>query len=62
MEAVAVLLGQNTDWASVKTMMVDMNFIDKLKNYDKNNVQDQVLRKLRAIVNKPEFDPYHIGK
>ena len=39
-----------------------MGFIDKLKNFDKNNIAETVLRKLRAIVNKPEFDPYHIGK
>lgn len=43
-------------------MMVDMGFIDKLKNFDKNNVPDTVLRKLRLSINKPEFDPYNIGK
>lgn len=42
--------------------MVDMGFIDKLKNFDKNNVPDTVLRKLRLSINKPEFDPYNIGK
>ena len=39
-----------------------MGFIDKLKNFDKNNVPDTVLRKLRLSINKPEFDPYNIGK
>ena len=43
-------------------MMVDMGFIDKLKNFDKNNVPDTVLRKLRLSINKPEFDPFNIGK
>ena len=43
-------------------MMVDMGFIDKLKNFDKNNVPDAVLRKLRLSINKPEFDPFNIGK
>lgn len=42
--------------------MVDMGFIDKLKNYDKNNIPDAVLRKLRLSINKPEFDPFNIGK
>lgn len=42
--------------------MVDMGFIDKLKNFDKNNVPDTVLRKLRLSINKPEFDPFNIGK
>ena len=39
-----------------------MGFIDKLKNFDKNNVPDTVLRKLRLSINKPEFDPFNIGK
>lgn len=43
-------------------MMVDMGFIDRLKNYDKNNVPEKVLRQVRPIVSKPEFDPINIGK
>jgi len=33
--------------------MVDMNFIDRLRSFDKNAVTDQTLKKLRQVVNKP---------
>jgi dynein heavy chain len=62
LEAVAILLGEKTDWAACKAMMVDIAFIDRLKTYDRNNTADAVLRKLRTITNKPEFDPINIGK
>ena len=39
-----------------------MNFIDRLKTYDKNTVSDNIIRKLKLIINKPEFDPTYIGK
>ena len=55
LEAVCILLGEKTDWASCKSVMVDMNFIDRLKNYDKNNIPDSVLKKIKPYIQKPEF-------
>lgn len=63
MEAVCVLLGEKTDWASIKVTMMEMNFLDRLKNYEKNNIPDQVLKRLRAnYTSKPEFDPVVVGQ
>lgn len=42
--------------------MIDIGFIDRLKTYEKNNIPDGVLRKLRAQTGKAEFDPAYIGK
>jgi dynein heavy chain, axonemal len=33
MEAVCVLLNEKTDWASIKIVMMEMNFLDRLKNF-----------------------------
>ena len=42
--------------------MVDINFIDKLKKYDKDNIPDKALRNLRVLTKRPEFEPETIGK
>ena len=33
----------------------------KFKRYDKNNISETILKKLRIIVSRPEFDPELIG-
>ena len=33
-----------------------MKFLDKLKNYDKENISDKVLDKIKVHTNNPEFD------
>lgn len=54
MEAVCILLGEKIDWAGIKVTMMQMNFLDRLKNYDKNNISDLALKKLRNnYTNRP---------
>ena len=34
--------------------MMEMNFLDRLRNFDKNNIPDQILKRLRNnYTNKP---------
>ena len=61
MEAVFVLLGEKTEWATIKQLMMDMNFLDRLRNYDKNNISEATIRKLRTYTTKPEFEPNNVG-
>ena len=61
MEAVCVLLGEKTDWNSAKQVLMDINFIDRLKKYDKTKNNDKILNKARPIILKPEFDPEVVG-
>ena len=42
--------------------MMDLNFLDKLKNYEKNNISEKILKKLRSYTTKPEFDPQIVGQ
>ena len=49
MEAVCILLGRETDWKSAKALLQESNFMDQLKNYDKDNIpKKSVLKKLMA--------------
>ena len=42
---------------------MEMGFLDRLRNYDKNNISDSILKKLRAnYISKAEFDPYIVGQ
>ena len=47
LEAVCILLGEKTDWNSAKSVMMSIDFMERLLKYDKNNVSDLTLRKLR---------------
>lgn len=62
LEAVCILLNEKTDWANIKVVMMDLNFLDKLKGYEKNNISDSILKKLRVYTSKPDFDPQVVGQ
>ena len=56
-EGVCALMGQKSDWATCKLMLLDLNkFIASLVNYDKDNIPNARLKKLNAALAKPEFD------
>lgn len=33
-----------------------MNFLDQLKTYNKDDISPVILKRVKALVNKPEFD------
>ncbi|XP_017780151.1 PREDICTED: dynein heavy chain 6, axonemal [Nicrophorus vespilloides] len=57
MEAVCLLLGAKTDWASAKLVMGDGNFLKKLQEYDKNNIPESTQRKLKVYIDNKDFQP-----
>jgi dynein heavy chain, axonemal len=42
--------------------MMDLNFLDRLKGYDRNNISDNILYKLRKYTTRPDFDPTLVGQ
>ena len=45
LEAVCILLGEKTDWANAKSaVLTDINFLEKLNTYDRNNIPDSIAR------------------
>jgi dynein heavy chain len=62
MEAVSILLGTGTEWSQIKLVMMDMNFIDRLRNFDKSSISDMTLKKLRTYTTRPDFDPVLVGQ
>ncbi|XP_049961962.1 dynein axonemal heavy chain 6-like [Schistocerca serialis cubense] len=57
MESVCLLMGVKTDWASAKTLLGDTNFLKRLQDYEKDNITDNMLKKLKQYVDHPDFTP-----
>lgn len=62
MEAVCLLLGVKPSWANAKLLLSDMNFLNRLAEYDKDNLSDAMLKKLKVYVSNKDFQPDIIGK
>jgi dynein heavy chain len=61
MEAVCLLLGEKPDWASAKAVLGQMNFISRMKEFKRDTIPEAVVRKLKTIVTRPDFDPEFVG-
>ncbi|CAD8108771.1 unnamed protein product [Paramecium sonneborni] len=62
LEAVCILLQEKTDWNSAKSVMISNDFTERLMKYDKTQITEQMLRKLRQITLKHEFDPIYVAQ
>eukprot|EP01035_Chromulina_nebulosa_P017366 gene17366-22914_t len=63
MEAVCVLLNEKENWDSAKKLLSNSNFMDRLIMYDKDNIPDPILKKLRkSYIDEPEMQPENIMK
>ncbi|XP_031357040.1 dynein heavy chain 6, axonemal isoform X2 [Photinus pyralis] len=62
MESVCLLLGSKTDWASAKVVMGDVNFLKRLQEYNKDNIPDSLLKKLKVYIDNVDFIPEKVAK
>ena len=61
LEAVSILLQEKTDWDSIKKTL-QAGFIDRLKNYPKDNIPNTVLSKIRKkIKDNEDFTVEKVG-
>ena len=44
------------DWPAAQKAMADMKFLDKLKNYDRENVPENIYNKVSTLTSKSTFD------
>ena len=61
LQAICILLGENTSWKEMKIVLMD-NFLERLMKYEKNKIDERRLKRFRVLVRKPEFDPKFISK
>uniref|UniRef100_T1INB1 Dynein axonemal heavy chain 2 n=1 Tax=Strigamia maritima TaxID=126957 RepID=T1INB1_STRMM len=62
MEAVMILRNSEPTWAEAKRQLGEANFIKALKEFDKDNISDKILKKIGIYCADPEFQPDTIGK
>ena len=54
--SVCIMLGKKPDWDTAKKeVLSDGGFLDKLKNYDKDNIDSSVLKKIQKNLNDPNM-------
>ncbi|KAJ2950232.1 hypothetical protein O0L34_g11594 [Tuta absoluta] len=61
MEAVLILLQKEPTWINAKKELGDQYFLDNLRNFDKDNIPDKVLKKIGTYTTKADFDPENVG-
>ena len=63
MEAVCVMLGEKEGWDVAKKLLGKSDFMDQLQNYDKDNIAEAKLKKLRKnYIPLDEFQPENVQK
>jgi dynein heavy chain, axonemal len=62
MEAVCVLMGVKESWEEAKKLMNQMNFLEQLMNFDKDNISPAIIKKVTKYAKDPEFTPENVSK
>eukprot|EP01029_Cantina_marsupialis_P009144 TRINITY_DN2137_c0_g5_i1.p1 TRINITY_DN2137_c0_g5~~TRINITY_DN2137_c0_g5_i1.p1 ORF type:complete len:3984 (-),score=1416.37 TRINITY_DN2137_c0_g5_i1:203-12154(-) len=62
MEGVCILLRQKPDWETAKRVLSDINFMNDLTSYDKENIPPSILKKLAKYIEKPEMQVENVKK
>ena len=48
---------EKPDWDQAKRLLNDTSIVKRLMEYDKENISDSLVRRLRRITDDPEFQP-----
>lgn len=62
MEAVCILLSEQSDWDGAKRVLSDAGFQKRLLEFDRDAVTPQMLAQLEPIVADPSFAPDPVGR
>lgn len=62
MEAVCILKQEKPDWDTAKKLLGDTNFMKSLEDFDKDNIPDSVIKKLKKYIDDPNYLPETVAK
>jgi dynein heavy chain len=62
MEAVCILFNARPDWTNAKQMLGDPGFLKSLITFDKENIAESTLKKLKKYIDNPKFHPEIVSK
>lgn len=62
MEAVCTLLGEKPDWDTAKKVLGDSQFMKRLIDFDKDNIEVKIIKKLEKYTQDIAYTPEAVGK
>jgi dynein heavy chain len=62
LEAVCILMDAKPDWNESKKLLSQMDFMDTLKGYDKDNINPKIIKKVKKYFDDPRFIPEEVKK
>lgn len=62
LQAVMILFGKPTDWATAKKILSEANFLAQIKGFDKDHVSASTNNKIKKYVDMPTFKPEEVKK
>lgn len=62
LQAVMILFGKPTDWATAKKVLSESNFLQQIKGFDKDHVSASTSNKVKKYVEMPQFKPEEVKK
>jgi len=62
LECVCILLEVKPDWGEAKKLLSQMDFMDKLRTYDKDNIKPKIIKQVKKYYDDPRFIPDEVKK
>lgn len=62
MDSVCVLFGKNPDWNTSRQLLSDSQFLKKLYDFNKDNISEATIKKLKVYIDNPKFTPKAVEK
>jgi dynein heavy chain len=62
LSAVMTVMEKTPSWAQAKTELGDVNFLQRIKNFDKDNISNATLKKMEKYTKDPNFTPPLVAK
>lgn len=62
MEAICILFKVKPDWDSSKKLLSDPQLMKKMQDYDKDNISENTIKKLKKYIDTPNFTPEAVEK
>eukprot|EP00752_Nemacystus_decipiens_P009956 g8879.t1 len=62
MAAVMILMGRGSDWATAKKALGEGNFLTQIKTFNKDNVSNSLMTKVKKYINNPDFSFENVAK
>ena len=53
---------QEDPWGEAKKLMSQMDFLDQLKSYDKDNIDKKIIKQVKSYFDDPRFLPEEVKK